>query len=217
MNDFWSYINIHSHQTTPIKEDIALYNHSVKLNLNPLIGSAGMHPCYIKANFQSDFEILNQLWQCPKILAIGECGLDKYSHSTLETQIEVFEEHIKASIKYNKPLIIHLVGHYDEFFKLKKKYKNSPLWIIHGFQKNVALGNQLYQAGCILSFGKAILKKSYLKTLLLNHKKFYLETDDDTSINIAEIYLEVSKILGIDLSELKSTIYQNFKKDFLCS
>lgn len=58
----------------------------------------------------SDFETLEKLAEHPKVVAIGECGLD-YFHSKPEEiplQKEIFEKHILLAQKVGKPLMLHV-------------------------------------------------------------------------------------------------------------
>ena len=57
--------------------------------------------------------------------SVGETGLDFFRNlSTLEEQIFAFEEQIKLSIEFNKPLFLHQRDAHDEFIKIIMKYKN---------------------------------------------------------------------------------------------
>ncbi len=71
----------------------------------------GIHPVDSKEAAGSvDFLKLSKLAQHPKVVAIGECGLD-YFHSTpedFERQKEVFIEHIKIANEVGKPLMLHV-------------------------------------------------------------------------------------------------------------
>ena len=60
-----------------------------------------------------------------KIIGIGETGLDFfYNHSDKNQQIKSFEDHIKASIELNYPLIVHSRNAELETFDILNKYKD---------------------------------------------------------------------------------------------
>ncbi|MDD5165131.1 MAG: TatD family hydrolase [Candidatus Pacebacteria bacterium] len=68
----------------------------------------GVHPTDTKEPI--DFEALERLSTHPKVVAIGECGLD-YFHSKLDEiplQKEIFEKHIQLAQKVGKPLMLHV-------------------------------------------------------------------------------------------------------------
>ena len=57
-----------------------------------------------------DFDAYEKLGQSPKVIAIGECGLDYYrlEEDTKKVQTEVFLQHIELANKLNKPLMLHI-------------------------------------------------------------------------------------------------------------
>ena len=69
--------------------------------------TVGIHPTEAKLSIT---EPLSKLASDPKVVAIGECGLDHY-HSKEEdipVQIKMFEEHIELANSVNKPLMLHV-------------------------------------------------------------------------------------------------------------
>ncbi len=75
-----------------------------------LWAAAGLHPNYT-ADQEFDLEVFRALATDPKIVAIGECGLDNFRpenpDETRTKQREVFEAHVRLAIELNKPLMIH--------------------------------------------------------------------------------------------------------------
>lgn len=75
--------------------------------------TVGLHPCEIPTpeGWVGDFEQLYELATHPKVVAIGETGLDYFhdrSISTQEAQMKIFKKHIELSLKVNKPLMLHV-------------------------------------------------------------------------------------------------------------
>ena len=72
-------------------------------------GTYGIHPHEAKKhNELTKDTIIKNIKKSKKIIGIGETGLDfYYNHSEKKDQIKLFEEHIKASIESNLPLIVH--------------------------------------------------------------------------------------------------------------
>ena len=71
-------------------------------------GTYGIHPHEAKNNKVTSDLIVKEIKQTKKIIGIGETGLDfYYNYSDKDDQIRSLEEHIKASIVLNIPLIIH--------------------------------------------------------------------------------------------------------------
>jgi TatD DNase family protein len=75
-----------------------------------LFAAIGLHPNAVtKESF--DISAYRELAQDPKVVAIGECGLDNFRPEdpslTKEKQREVFESHIQLALETRKPLMIH--------------------------------------------------------------------------------------------------------------
>ena len=75
-----------------------------------LFAAIGLHPNAVtKESF--DMSEYRELAQNPKVVAIGECGLDNFRPEdpslTKEKQREVFESHIQLALETEKPLMIH--------------------------------------------------------------------------------------------------------------
>ena len=90
-----------------------------------IFGTYGIHPHEAKNYKVTDETIAKKINMNEKIIGIGETGLDFYYNlSDKDDQIQSFEEHIKASIKLNIPLIIHSRNAEDEMMEIFNKYKN---------------------------------------------------------------------------------------------
>lgn len=84
--------------------------------------------------------------------------------------------------------------------------------IIHGFNKNEELGQQLLGKGFLLSFGLAALKgNSGAAKLIQSTNNFFLETDD-ADISIEEIYQAAAILKKCSIDELKARIFADWKK-----
>ena len=118
-----------------------------------------------------------------KIIGIGETGLDfYYNNSEKEKQISSFKEHIKASIKTNKPLIVHSRDAEKETFDILNEYKNKNLKILmHCFTGSLEFANKLqslnayFSASGIITFKNSLDLQNTFKSLPLD--KILIETD----------------------------------------
>ena len=135
-----------------------------------LYGTYGIHPHEVKDNYITIDLIKNEVDKHPKIIGIGETGLDfHYNHSEKVDQIESFEKHIKASIDLDIPLIVHSRDAEKETLEIFKKYKNDNLKILmHCFtgSKNFAEKlldyNTYFSASGIITFKNSIeLQKTF--------------------------------------------------------
>lgn len=73
---------------------------------------------------QFDAAAYEALARSPRVIAIGECGLDYYrvDPSTKELQTEVFIQHIELANKLGKPLMLHIRNAYDDALEVLKAH-----------------------------------------------------------------------------------------------
>ena len=148
-----------------------------------IFGTFGIHPHEVKNDFiKSDF-IKNTIIDKKKIIGIGETGLDfYYNHSDKDVQIESFEEHIKASIDVNLPIIVHSRNAEIETFEILNKYRKYNLKILmHCFTGTKKFAKKLldldayFSASGIITFKKTLELQETFKTIPIN--KLLIETD----------------------------------------
>lgn len=97
-----------------------------------IFASAGLHPT---DNGDEDFdaEAYRKLFANPKVVAVGECGLDYYhntqskksnlkSKNYKERQIENFTKQIKLALELDKPLMIHCREAYSDLLEILRSY-----------------------------------------------------------------------------------------------
>ncbi len=94
------------------KIDTFVRNHEV-------YGTAGIHPHNADEAKKEDFDLIGRmLAENPKIVAVGECGLDfDRMFSTRENQIRCLEKHIVLAQQSGKPLFLHERSAAPEFIK----------------------------------------------------------------------------------------------------
>lgn len=195
------FIDIHTHNTSK-QEFPAIQNlnfpEAEKVFSSEVEGffSIGFHPWHADEFSNESYKLLTNWANDKRLIAIGECGLDKHSKVPFEKQLFVFEQQIALSEKVNKPLIIHCVGYFNELFEIKKRWNPKQLWIIHGFRGKPELAKQVLKSGCALSFGEHYNAESVKATPI---DKLFVETDE-SSMHIEEIYhnLETEKLCNAE-------------------
>lgn len=110
-----------------------------------------------------DFEYYRQLALHPKVVAIGECGLDYYrlENETVqkEKQKQVFIQQIELAYTIKKPLMIHCREAYQDLIEiLNSEFKilTSPPGIIHFFSGSLEDVKKLLELGFYFTFGGVI-------------------------------------------------------------
>ncbi len=145
----------------------------------------GIHPHEAKRyvnnpKAQADFgELLKQ----PKVVAIGECGLDYYyQHSDPLEQAAILRFQLDLASRNNVPLIFHVREAYSDFWPIFNSYPNGTLrGVLHSFTDteetlSTAINKGLYiGVNGIATFAKDPAQKEMFKAIPLD--RLLLETD----------------------------------------
>ncbi|MBI2339019.1 MAG: TatD family hydrolase, partial [Deltaproteobacteria bacterium] len=124
--------------------------------------TVGIHPHDAKIVTPEIFKKIESLAQNPKVVAIGEIGLDfYYEHSPRDAQEKVFARFIDLALKLKKPAMIHDRGAGERCYEiLRDKMINSSV-MIHCFTGSMDLAKKYLDLGCFISFtGIITFKKS---------------------------------------------------------
>ena len=97
----------------------------------------------------------------PKVVAVGECGLDYYSeHSPREVQRVAFAEQIKLAHELKLPLVIHTRDAWDETFEILAAEGTPERTIFHCFSGGPAEATRCLDLGAYLSFSGIVTFKT---------------------------------------------------------
>lgn len=114
------------------------------------IYSVGWHPWWPNP----DMDWVASLSENPQIVLIGECGIDKHKGvGDINSQTALTRLHAEIAERVGKPLLLHIVGAWNEIIALRKDIRATQPWIIHGFRGKPALAAQLLTAGFHISLG----------------------------------------------------------------
>ena len=148
-----------------------------------IYGTYGIHPHEAKNDKVCTKMIVDQINKNEKIIGIGETGLDfYYNHSDKTDQVKSLEEHIKAAIELNIPLIIHSRNAEDETLEVFENFKNYNLKILmhcytgsKNFAKKLLNLNAFFSASGIITFKNSTELQETFKFIPL--EKTLIETD----------------------------------------
>lgn len=92
----------------------------------------GLHPHEAKLGAK-ELDRLRQLVDQPKVVAVGECGLDYYyKHSSKRDQEKALRFQIGLALEHHKPLVFHVRDAFDDFWRIIGDYPNIK-GVIHSF------------------------------------------------------------------------------------
>lgn len=214
-----AFIDIHSHQGNQFS-GLRISNVGKELLLpdDPEgLFTMGIHPWYIdQLTVESALQQISIDAQRKEIVAIGECGIDRLIQTPIKLQEEIFRRQILIAEKTKKPMIIHCVKAFPEIIRIRKEMNAQSPWILHGYNNNEQIGEELIKHGFHLSFGKALLQKgSNAQKMIVKCpvEKLFLETDTGPA-SIEEIYKAASDLKQIGMEALKNCIQKNFNSLF---
>ncbi|MEO8558539.1 MAG: TatD family hydrolase [Rhodospirillales bacterium] len=195
--------------------------------------SVGVHPHEAEKEGQSAPERLIELARHPKVVGIGETGLDYfYEHSPRQQQIDSFRAHIAASRVTGLPLIVHTrdADQYTADILAEEYAKGTFPGLIHCFSstsivsdKAIELGFSISISG-IVTFKPAEALRSIVRGLPLD--RLLVETDSpylapvpkrgrrNEPAFVAHTAAKVAELKGVGMSELASATTENFFKLF---
>ncbi len=116
--------------------------------------TVGVHPHDASKATPETFERLAELMKHPKVVALGEIGLDyHYDFSPRDVQRDVFIEQMRIARDAGKPIVIHTREAWDDTIALLREHWNGPGGIMHCFSEGPERARQALDIGFYLSFG----------------------------------------------------------------
>lgn len=126
-----------------------------------VFASVGVHPNEQGIEEPSE-ETLAALASHPRIIAIGETGLDYFrSEGDLEWQRERFRRHIRAALKVGKPLIVHSREAKEDTLKVLAEENAAEVGgVMHCFVDDWATAERAMELGFYISFSGIVTFRS---------------------------------------------------------
>ena len=142
----------------------------------------GLHPTYVKDNYEEELQHVIEELAKRKFYAIGEIGIDLYWDKThLKEQQTVFRTQIQLAKQYQLPIVIHCRDAFDEIFEILEEEKSDDLFgIFHCFTGTYEQALQAISYNMKLGIGGVVTFKNgkidqFIHQIDLQH--IVLETD----------------------------------------
>ena len=189
--------------------------------------SVGVHPDYEDIE-EPSVENLVALANHPKIVAIGETGLDYFRLTgDLEWQRVRFRTHIRAAILAKKPLIIHTRSAAEDTLKIMaEEGANQIGGVMHCFTENLEVALAAIEMGFYISFSGIVTFKNATQIKEVAQKipldRILVETDSpylapvpfrgktNQPAYVKYVAQEVANLRGISLDEVMEATTANF-------
>lgn len=200
-----------------------------------LFAAVGLHP---NDNLDEEFdeEAYQTLAQDPKVVAIGECGLDYFRSGKTgeerQVQFKRFEAQLQLALHADKALIIHCREAHEDMLSIlaahRRDHGNTLRVIIHFFTGTGELAQKYLDLGCYLSFpGPITYTDMYDESIRVTPlDKLLSETDApfaapvpnrgkrNEPVYVSEVVKKIALIKGLSEEEVKSHIFENARRVF---
>ena len=188
----------------------------------------GIHPHDAIKSTSAALAIISDRCSAPKMVAVGEIGLDYYyHHSPREKQLEVFEAQLNIAIEKQKPVVIHSRDADEDMIQMLNKY--GPLLqkkgVIHSFTSSLELAQTALDNGFyigfngIITFKNATNVRDALEVVPLD--RILIETDapfltpvphrgkENAPFYLPYILSKIAEVKSEDESIVAERLYQN--------
>lgn len=197
-----------------------------------IYGTVGMHPHDAKDLDGEGIRILKQLAQNPKIVAIGEIGLDYYwDHSPHAVQQRVFRRMIDLAREVKLPIVIHDRDAHEDIFKILKEEGAAQVGgIFHCYSGSFTLAKEAIRMGFYISIAGPVTFQNAKKTVEVVKEipleYLLIETDcpylapmphrgkRNEPAHVARVAEAIARIKGLPLEEVAQATLDNGKRAF---
>ncbi len=196
-----------------------------------LYATVGVHPEYVDAE-EPSVERLVALASHPKVIAIGETGLDYYwQKDRPEWQRQRFRTHIRAALACGKPLVVHMRDAAPDTLRLLREEGAQRVGgVMHCFTENWAVAQEAIDLGFHISFSgivtfknaaaiKEVAQKAPLDRILVETDAPYLAPvpyrgKPNEPAYVRYVAAEVAALRGVTLEAVAAATSDNFYRLF---
>ncbi|MDZ7263982.1 MAG: TatD family hydrolase [candidate division KSB1 bacterium] len=144
--------------------DLATSRKAIELaqNYDLVYATVGIHPHEAAAVPKHQWSKLIALYQQPKVVAIGEIGLDFYrDYAPHDMQVTVFRQQLELAIEHHLPVIVHTRNAWSEILPIMtNEYRGRLQGVFHCFSGSEEHARQLLDAGYYISFTGVVTFKN---------------------------------------------------------
>lgn len=195
-----------------------------------IYAAVGVHPHEAKAWGDRTAAVLKSLARQPKVVAIGEAGLDyHYDNSPRGIQREVFEKQVQLALELDMPFIVHTREATQDTLEILQKYPALRA-LLHCYSGSVETAKVLLKMGHYIALGGAVTFKNAHKTLdvarMVPLDRLVIETDSPYLAPVPHrgernnpgyvrfVAEKIAELRGMDVEELARATTENAKNFF---
>lgn len=209
--------------------DIASSQRAVALaqKYKTVYAAVGIHPHHAAAYSETALKAIRALAQHPKVVAIGEIGLDfHYADSApREVQERNLNAHLDLAEELGKPVVIHDRDAHERIIEILERRQGRPRGMLHCFSGDLAMARQAIELGYWISFAgnltfaNARQLQDLARALPLD--RMLVETDApylsprrgrrNEPANVALVAARLGELLSVERSVVEETTRQNIR------
>jgi len=190
--------------------------------------TVGVHPHDASKATPETFARLRELLQHPRVIAIGEIGLDyHYDFSPREVQRDVFITQMRIALEADKPIVIHTREAWQDTIALIRDH-GIRAGIMHCFSEGPDQARQALDLGFYLSFGGIVTFPKAVNVqeaaLIAPADRILVETDApylapvpkrgkrNEPAFLIETARKLAELRGVTLGEIETATTENFRR-----
>ena len=194
-------------------------------------GMLGVHPEEAEKWDYNLPDLIREKLNSPKILGIGEIGLDYYwDKQHKELQKDIFIKQIKLANEFGVPIAVHDRDAHKDCFDILKEYNKTSTVIMHCFSGSIEFAKESIKEGWYIAIGGVVTFKSAIKTKEVARniplERLLLETDapyltpepyrgkENQPAYVKFVAEEIAKLRGTTFEEIAEQTTSNAKKIF---
>ena len=195
-----------------------------------IYAAIGLHPEDVNTYTPEGWDMICTLAKHPKVVGIGECGLDYYWDTSMKAEQKVlFRQHIDLACELKKPIVIHdRDAHGDTLEILKDSRAKEVGGILHCFSGSLEMAKELLKLNFYIGIGGPVTFKNAKKTVEIAAQlpldRILIETDcpymapapfrgkRNEPMLVEHTARKIAEIRGISYEELVEATYENGKR-----
>lgn len=199
-------------------------------SIEGVFATAGMHPHDASAFDARAGARIEELLGDPRVVAVGECGLDFYRmRSPAEDQVRVFKTHIAWSNETGKPLVVHVRDAWPDVLRALEEGSAERV-VIHCFSGDAEIARECEARGYWVSFAGNVTypKNEHFRQAAkaLDLDRILVETDspflapqelrghDNEPANVVAMIAQIARVRGEDVARIAEATAANARVAF---
>lgn len=192
-----------------------------------IYAAVGVHPHDAKTLDEAGIDTLRKMLSEPKVVALGEIGLDyHYDLSPREAQRYWFERQLALAAEMGRPVIIHSREATEDTLAILKRYARDSVWgVMHAFSGSRETAEIVMDIGLLIGIGGSVTFKNAVKPVEVAAKapldRLLIETDcpyltpaphrgkRNEPAYVRHVAEKIAAIRGIPVEDVIRTTYEN--------